>query len=113
VFECSGKRAAIEAGLAQLRRGGTLVIIGSGIEPPRFDPNRILLNELVVTGSFNYDADGFDDALALLASGTLPTDTLIDPVDVPLDGIVGRMHRLVAGDIAGKVMVTPRTIEGT
>ena len=26
---------------------GTLVLVGAGIEPPRFDPNRILLNELV------------------------------------------------------------------
>jgi threonine dehydrogenase-like Zn-dependent dehydrogenase len=107
VFECSGKRAAMEAGLAQLRRGGTLVIVGSGIDPPRFDPNRILLNELIVTGSFNYDATGFEDALTLLASGSLPTDLLIDPVDTDLHDIVTAMQRLVAGDIAGKVMVVP------
>jgi threonine dehydrogenase-like Zn-dependent dehydrogenase len=107
VFECSGKRAAMEAGLAQLRRGGTLVIVGSGIDPPRFDPNRILLNELIVTGSFNYDATGFEDALTLLASGSLPTDLLIDPDDTDLHDIVTAMHRLVAGEIAGKVMVVP------
>ena len=50
VLECSGKAAAMEAGLAQLVRGGTLVLVGAGIESPRFDPNRILLNELVITG---------------------------------------------------------------
>ena len=35
-------------------------MVGAGIEPPRFDPNRILLNELTITGSFVYDADGFE-----------------------------------------------------
>lgn len=108
VFECSGRRSAMEAGLAQLRRGGTLVLVGSGIDPPHFDPNRILLNELIVTGSFNYDLTGFDDALALLASGRLPLEHLIDQRDVPLDGIVDAMHGLVSGAIAGKALVNPQ-----
>ena len=73
VFECSGHAAAMEAGLAQLRRAGRLVMVGAGIEPPRFDPNRILLNELTITGSFIYDADGFDQALELLGSGRCPS----------------------------------------
>ena len=38
-----------------------------GIKRPRFDNNRILLNELTITGSFVYDADGFERALELLA----------------------------------------------
>jgi len=32
----------------------------------------MILNELEVTGSFVYDADGFEQALALLASGAVP-----------------------------------------
>ena len=67
VLECSGKKVAMEAGFHQLRRGGRLVMVGAGIEAPTFDPNRMLLNELTVTGSFVYDADGFDRALELLA----------------------------------------------
>ncbi len=108
VFECSGRRSAMEAGLAQLRRGGTLVIVGAGIDPPHFDSNRILLNELIITGSFNYDLDGFEQALAMLAGGDLPLDLLIDDTDVPLDGVVAAMRELVEGHIAGKVMVVPR-----
>lgn len=107
VFECSGKRAAMEAGLGQLRRGGMLVLVGAGIEGPRFDPNRILLNELLITGSFVYDAGGFDTALDLLASGAIPTARLIDPQDVPLSGLLDAMVALAAGDIAGKVLVRP------
>jgi threonine dehydrogenase-like Zn-dependent dehydrogenase len=108
VLECSGKKVAIEAGFNQLRRGGRLVMVGAGIEAPTFDPNRMLLNELEVCGSFVYDADGFERALELLTSGKLPTDLLIDPVDVPLDRLGEAMAGLASGRIAGKAMVVPR-----
>jgi len=107
VFECSGKKAAMEAGFNQLRRGGHLVLVGAGMEAPSFDPNRLILNELTVTGSFVYDADGFERALELLASGRLPVEVLIDPDDVSLEGLGEAMQSLAEGRIAGKVMVIP------
>ncbi|MEQ1787928.1 MAG: alcohol dehydrogenase catalytic domain-containing protein [Acidimicrobiales bacterium] len=107
VLECSGKREAMEAGLAQLVRGGTLVLVGAGIEAPRFDPNRILLNELVITGAFTYDLGGFDQALAMLARGDLPAETLLEPGEVPLEGLLEAMRDLAEGRRAGKVLVRP------
>jgi threonine dehydrogenase-like Zn-dependent dehydrogenase len=107
VLECSGRRSAMEAGLAQLVRGGTLVLVGAGIDPPRFDPNRILLNELVVTGAFTYDLGGFDEALALLMGGRLPVDDLLEPGVVGLDGLLDAMVGLAGGRLAGKVLVRP------
>jgi 2-desacetyl-2-hydroxyethyl bacteriochlorophyllide A dehydrogenase len=107
VLECSGKAVAMEAGLAQLKRGGTLVLVGAGIEPPRFDPNRILLNEVVITGAFTYGHDGFDGALEMLASGRLPVEALLEPDLVPLDGLLEAMHGLADGRLAGKVLVRP------
>jgi len=108
VFECSGRPAAMEAGLTQLRRAGTLVLVGTGLARPKFDHNRILLNELVVTGAFNYDARGFEDALRLLASGALPVEQLIEPEDVSLKGMLEALFELEHGVRAGKVMVAPR-----
>lgn len=116
VFECSGRRSAMEAGFHQLARGGHLVLLGAGIEPPSFDPNRFILNELQVSGSFVYDTDGFEQALALLASGRLRTDLLIDPHDVPLLRMNDALRGLVDGRIAGKAMIVPgapATDEGT
>jgi 2-desacetyl-2-hydroxyethyl bacteriochlorophyllide A dehydrogenase len=107
VLECSGKKAAIELAFSQLRRGGRLVMVGAGMEAPAFDPNRMLLNELEVCGSFVYDADGFDRALELLAAGSIPTELLIEPADVPLDLLGKSLNDLAAGHVAGKVMVVP------
>lgn len=108
VLECSGKKAAMEAGFHQLRRGGTLALVGAGIEHPTFDPNRFILNELTVCGSFVYDKDGFERALELLSSGDLPNERLIEPDDVPLDRISEAIEGLATGRIGGKVMVVPR-----
>jgi 2-desacetyl-2-hydroxyethyl bacteriochlorophyllide A dehydrogenase len=107
VLECSGKKAAMEAGFSQLRRGGTMVLVGAGIEPPTFDPNRLLLNELTITGAFVYDESGFEAALDLLASGAFDVDRLIEPSDVPLDGVGDALIGLASGRVAGKVMVRP------
>lgn len=107
VLECSGNGKAMEAGLAQLRRAGTLVLVGAGMSFPQFDPNRILLNELIITGSFTYDKGGFEEALGLLASGRIPVDALVEPGAVGLDDLLDVMRGLAGGEIAGKVLVKP------
>jgi L-iditol 2-dehydrogenase len=108
-LECSGRPEAMEAGLAQLRRAGRLVLVGAGVRRPRFDNNRILLNELVVTGSYEYDDGGFAAALALLGSGRLPLDLLVEPVDVPLSGLLDAMRKLASAELAAKVLVAPQS----
>ena len=102
----------MEVGFHQLRRGGTLTLVGAGIEHPAFDPNRFILNELHVVGSFVYDKGGFERALELLASDGFPNDLLIEAEDVPLDGISKALVGLAEGRFAGKVMVVPRLSEG-
>ncbi len=112
VLECSGKKPAMEAGFHQLRRGGTMALVGAGMEAPKFDPNRFLLNELHVVGSFVYDLGGFDDALEMLASDGFPTDLLIESEDVTLDRIPDALVGLAEGRLAGKVMVVPWLSDG-
>ena len=107
VFETSGARQAAQAGLTQLAGGGTMVIVGIGMDYPRLDTNRMILNELVVTGAYEYDADGLPAALELIASGTLPMGVLLEPDPVGLDGILDVMGRLRSGEVAGKVLVQP------
>jgi (R,R)-butanediol dehydrogenase/meso-butanediol dehydrogenase/diacetyl reductase len=107
VIETSGVEAAIATGLGLLRPTGTLVLLGTGAMSVRLDAIRILLNELVVTGAYCYDAGGIDAALALLASGRLRTEALMCPDDVGLDDLLDTMHRLHAGEIPTKALVKP------
>ncbi len=54
-FECSGHASAAEAALGQLDYAGTLVIVGTGFEPPRYNQNRMIIFELEIIGAYNYD----------------------------------------------------------
>jgi 2-desacetyl-2-hydroxyethyl bacteriochlorophyllide A dehydrogenase len=106
-FECSGNGAAAEAALDQLAYAGLLVFVGTGHTPPRINHNRVIVMEQTIIGAYNYDAAGFGPALDLLASGEMPLDLLIEPVDIALDEVLPTMHRLAEGALPGKVMVTP------
>jgi (R,R)-butanediol dehydrogenase/meso-butanediol dehydrogenase/diacetyl reductase len=106
-FECSGRAAAVEAALDQLDRAGTFMFLGTGGETPRVNHNRVIILEQTLLGSYNYDDRGFQAALALLASGRLPLERLIEPEDVPLDAVGATMQRLGAGELAGKALVVP------
>ena len=85
---------------------------GAGLEPPTFDPNRFVLNELHVVGSFIYDHNGFERALDLLASAQFPSDLLIEADDVPLDRLSETLVGLADGHYAGKVMAVPQLSPG-
>ena len=111
-FECSGHASAAEQALDQLDYAGTLVFVGTGNKMPKINHNRAIIFELTIIGAYNYDAEGFAPALELLASGALPLDELIEADDVGLPGVLDAMHRLAAGDLAGKVMVTPTRSAG-
>ena len=106
-IECSGRADAMEAALANLDRAGTLVLSGTGMRRPKFDPNRIILQELTVTGTVEYTPADYDAAIALLTKGALPVDDLIESADVPLEHIQQAMEQLMAGELAGKVLVAP------
>ena len=82
---CSSARAAADAAesaIDQLDFAGTCVLVGTGHDLPRINHNRVIVLENTIIGAYNYDADGFAPALALLASGAMPLDALAEPVDV-------------------------------
>ena len=108
VFECSGNASAGEAAIDQLDFAGVCVLVGTGHDFPRLNHNRVIILENTIIGSYNYDAGGFAPALELLASGVMPLDALVEPVDVFLDELLPVMQRCAAGELPGKVMVQPR-----
>ena len=107
VFECSGAKPAQAQAFGVVGPSGTIVFVGSGMARPSFDVNRVILNELVITGAYCYDEHGIENALELLASGKLPLDALIEPDDVSLDGMQDALEGLAAGTIPSKVLINP------
>ena len=102
-----GTRQRRRGGAGQLDYAGTLVIVGTGFEPPRYNQNRMIIFELEIIGAYNYDDNGFQPAVDLLDSGTLPLESLIEPDDIPLSEVMVSMERLSRGEIPSKVMVRP------
>ena len=115
VFECSGRADAGEAAIDQLDFAGTCVLVGTGHEFPRLNHNRVIVLENTIIGSYNYDAGGLRAALELLASGRMPLDELIEPVDVLLDELLPRdaalRRRRAAGQGDGPTEDEPRREE--
>ena len=111
VFECSGRGEAAEAGLDQLDYAATFVFVGTSMTYPRVNHNRAIILESTILGAYNYDAAGWAPALELLASGKMPLDELIEPVDVLLDGLYDVMQRCARGELPGKVMIRPEVSE--
>ena len=106
------RRRPWRPGSTSCARGGTLALVGAGIEHPTFDPNRFILNELKVVGSFVYDQGGFEQALDLLASDGFPTEQLIEAEDVPLDRHLGRAGGLGRGPLCRQGDGGPPPVRG-
>ena len=106
--EASGNAWAMESALGALDRRGRMVHVGAGQHQPKLDFNRVLLNEVVITGSAECTRNDFEDSIDMLASGRMPTDALIEPTEVPLSGLQDAILGCAEGRLAGKVMVVPR-----
>jgi 2-desacetyl-2-hydroxyethyl bacteriochlorophyllide A dehydrogenase len=102
VFECSGAAAALDAAPSYLASGGVLVLVGLGFAEVRLDLVRAVTEELSVVGCLEYDADGVDQAVALL--GRIPAGRILAE-EVPLERINDAFRRLAAGTVGGKVLV--------
>ena len=81
--------------------------MGTGAVPVPVNQNRMIILELEVLGAYNYSAEGFGPAVELLASGAMPVDLLLEPEDVPLEGVMEAMERMSRGEIPAKVLVNP------
>jgi L-idonate 5-dehydrogenase len=80
LFEASGAAAALRQAFTLVRRGGTIVQIGSFSEPEIPLPmSQLLVRELQLVGSFRY-GDVWPQAIRLVASGRVDLRPLISSV---------------------------------
>lgn len=77
VFEVSGSAAGAATMTQLVRSRGRIVIVAIFGEAPKVDLFRFFWRELRLRGARVYEAEDFDKAIALSASGALPLEHLI------------------------------------
>lgn len=77
VFEVSGVQAGVTATTQVARARGRIVMVAIHAQPREVDLFRFFFRELQLIGARVYEAEDFDEAIALAASGKLPLRQII------------------------------------
>lgn len=96
-FEVSGSAAGMATAVSCLGARGRAVVVGIHATPPPVDLFRVFWRELTLIGARVYERGDYEEAVRLLASGAIPSDTLITDV-VPLEDVVEAFRAMDAGE---------------
>jgi 2-desacetyl-2-hydroxyethyl bacteriochlorophyllide A dehydrogenase len=105
VFEVSGSPAGSEMMTRLPRTRGRIVVVAIYAEPVKVDLFRFFWRELKLTGARVYEAEDFEMAIQLAASGSLPLEKLITSV-VPLEQLEAGMRQMEGGGEVMKILVS-------
>lgn len=75
--EVAGAAASLDALIAAIGKGGTLLIVGVFGDKPAVDMSVVCEHELTVKGSMMYRHEDFEQAVKWIASGEVQTDPLV------------------------------------
>jgi L-iditol 2-dehydrogenase/threonine 3-dehydrogenase len=75
--EVAGVEASLDALVAGIGKGGTLLIVGVFGDRPAVDMSVVCEHELTVKGSMMYRHEDFEQAVKWIASGEVQTDPLV------------------------------------
>ena len=103
-FEVSGSVPGVKAMTDVLRRRGRGVIVGIQPKAPPVDVFQVFWKELEIIGARVYERSDFEEAVRLVAEGTIPTEELISDV-VPLKDTAAAVERLDSGENVVKVLI--------
>ena len=77
VLECAGHPSALPLATELVGPSGVIGLLGVLEEPVELLPIILMVKEAQVRASFGYRPRNFDEAIELIASGAVPTDSLI------------------------------------
>ena len=103
-FEVSGSVPCVKAMTDVLRRRGLGVIVGIQPKAPPVDVFGVFWKELSIIGARVYQRTDFEEAVRLVAAGTIPTDEMISDVR-PLAETAAAVERLDSGEDVVKVLI--------
>jgi 2-desacetyl-2-hydroxyethyl bacteriochlorophyllide A dehydrogenase len=104
VFEVTSSKAGAEMMTKLPRVRGRIVVVAIFSQPPQVDLFKFFWREISLRGARVYEAQDFEEAIALAASGALPLDKLITNV-CPLDDLEWGLRQLEQGGEVMKVLI--------
>ena len=111
VFEVSGSLSGAEMMTKLPRTRGRIVVVAIFAAAPKVDLFRFFWRELRLVGARVYEAEDFERAISLAASGTLPLDRLVTKI-VSLEGLEPAFREMESGGEVMKILVNVRENEG-
>ena len=105
VFEVSGSQAGADMMAKLPRTRGRIVVVAIFGEAPKVDLFRFFWRELKLSGARVYEAEDFELAIELAATGRLPLGKLITDV-LPLSRLEEALHRMEGGGDCMKILVS-------
>jgi 2-desacetyl-2-hydroxyethyl bacteriochlorophyllide A dehydrogenase len=105
VFEATGNPKSIPQGLDMLRPGGKVIMIGIHSGPAEFDPTWAVRQRKSLIGSYIYNPDTWQRAIALMAAGRVDVTPVIThrlPLERAEEGF-----QLALRKEAGKILFAP------
>jgi (R,R)-butanediol dehydrogenase/meso-butanediol dehydrogenase/diacetyl reductase len=107
VFDCAGTPSSARVGVELLRPLGKLMLVGLSLAPLDLPAPAIVLKELELRGVIAYRRGEFQQAIDLLAAGSIPVDELITDVR-PLEQAEDAFQALTTpGGEQVKIILTP------
>ena len=106
-FEVSGSAAGVRALTDVLAVRGHGVVVAIHTEPTPVDLMAAFWKELDISGARVYEREDFEKAVALLADGIIPAESLITEI-IPLSQTDRAFERAASGGDVVKVMIDSR-----
>ena len=95
-FEAVGSGQTLNTCVEAVRPGGEVVMIGNSIEPQvSFNMNRVVLQEIRLTGSVSCTRQEFEETIDLIASGMIEPEKYVTDI-LPLDELQNAFERQIS-----------------
>ena len=106
-LECSGAQRALDACLAAVRRGGTVIQTALHLRPVQVDADRLVMRDLTLRGVYCYPVTSWPRVIRMIASGRLPVSGS-SPGRIELDDLVQGGFEALLDEEASQVKVLVR-----
>jgi len=106
VFECVGVEGALRGAIDASRKGATVMVVGVYGSDPKIQAALIQDWELRLQGSLMYTAEDYEEAIRLLADGSIDAERMVTS-EHPLADVGRAFEIAAAGGASLKVLLRP------